>query len=131
MTEQPTRSRAESRGDLADARVRDTRLRDRPAIRDVLYAIVFMFAAGALIALVHQFPVPFGGHVSGIGGAWEAIVAMLIYGLAGGFIVVPLLAAGAGALLRRRGFPGHGPIAAIPPFLVALLTALALTLVIG
>lgn len=122
MTEQPTDSPAASD---------DVRLRDRPAVRDVLYAIAFMFVAGALIAVVYRFPVPFGGDVRGIGGAWEAILATLIYGLAGGFIVVPLLSAGVGALLRRRGFPGHGPAAAIPPFLVALVAAVALTLIIG
>lgn len=125
MTEQPPTPRAHSTRDPENAR-----LRDRPAIRDVLYAFVFMFVAGALVAVVYGFPVPFGGQVSGIAGAWEAILATLVYGLAGGFIVVPLLAAGAGALLRARGFPGQGPAAAIPPFLIALLCAVALTLII-
>lgn len=103
------------------------RLRDRPAIRDVLYAFVFMFLAGALVAAAFRFPVPVSGQVSGLAGVWDAVLAVLVYGLAGGFTVVPLLAAGAGARLRARGFPAHGPSAAIPPFLVALLGAVALT----
>ncbi len=79
----------------------EPRLRDRPGIRDALYAALFMFPAAALVAVVFRFPIPMAGTVSGPSGAWDAMLATIFYGLAGGFLVVPVLAAGLGALLRR------------------------------
>jgi hypothetical protein len=107
------------------------RFRDRPLIRDALYTILLMFPAAALTALVYRFPVPFGGLVRGPAGVWEAILATLVYGLAGGFIVVPVVAIGLGFLLRRSGYPAHGPMALVPPFAVSLLFAIGLTLVLS
>lgn len=107
------------------------RLRDRPGVRDALYAILFMFPAAGLVALVLRFPIPLGGTVSGPSGVWDAMLATILYGLAGGFLVVPILAAGAGALLRRGGRRPGPLVAALPAVLAALLYALVLALLAG
>jgi hypothetical protein len=97
------------------------RLADRPGIRDALFGALFMFPAAALVALVYRFPVPFGGFVSGPAGAWSAMLATLFYGLVGGFVVVPVLAALGGGALRRLGVGRTGR--ALAPVLAALLYA--------
>ena len=98
-----------------------TRLGDRPDVRDALFGLLFMFPAAALVALVYRFPVPFGGYVRGPAGAWSAMLATLFYGLAGGFVVVPLVAALAGRTLRRLGFGRTG--LALAPLIAAFLYA--------
>jgi hypothetical protein len=100
-----------------------TRLADRPGVRDALFGLLFMFPAAAVVALVYRFPVPFGGFVSGPAGVWSAMLATLFYGLAGGFVVVPVIAALAGRALRRMGFGRTGQ--ALAPVLAALLYAAA------
>lgn len=100
-------------------------LRDRPGIRDALYAFFFMFPAAALVALVYRFPLPLGGTVSGPAGAWNAMLATLFYGLVGGFVVVPGLAAALGALLRKRGIESPA-LVTVPSVSAALLYAVVL-----
>ena len=83
---------------------RDTsRLAERPGIRDALYSIVLMFPAAGIMALVYRFPVPFSGYVSGPAGVWDAMLATIVYALAGGFVLVPVVAGIIGALVRRGG----------------------------
>lgn len=101
------------------------RLRDRPGIQDALYAVLFMFPAAALVAVVYRFPLPLGGTVSGPAGAWNAMLATLFYGLVGGFVVVPLLAMAMGALIRRRR-QDHPALVTLPSISAALLYAITL-----
>ncbi|MFW5950824.1 MAG: hypothetical protein ACOCVZ_01770 [Gemmatimonadota bacterium] len=100
-------------------------LRSRPGIRDAIYALLFMFPAAGITALVYRFPLPFGGYVRGPAGVWDAMLATIFFGLAGGFLLVPALAAGAGILLRRRAGQ-HPLLAALAPLSAALLYALFL-----
>lgn len=100
-------------------------LRARPGIRDALYALLFMFPAAGLTALVYRFPLPFDGYARGPAGVWDAMLATFFYGLAGGFLIVPALAAGAGTLLRRRR-ADHPLLAALIPLAAALLYAIFL-----
>jgi hypothetical protein len=101
------------------------RLRDRPGIRDALYGALFMFPAAALVAVVYRFPVPMGGTVSGPSGAWDAMLATIFFGLAGGFLVVPAVAAALGTLLRRN--TGDRPaLVPLPAAAAALLFAMGL-----
>ena len=106
---------------------RDTnRLSQRPGVRDALYAVVFMFPAAGLMALVYRFPLPFDDYATGPGGVWDAIVATFFYGLAGGFVLVPGIAAGVGALLRRSSSGDRAVLAVGVPIAAALLYALFL-----
>jgi hypothetical protein len=67
----------------------------RPAILwGVLSAMVLAFPLAAICALVYRFPVPFAGYMSGIVAVPFVLMAVVFYGILGGF---PLLAA-AGAL---------------------------------
>ena len=103
------------------------RLRDRPGIRDALYAIFFMFPAAGLMALVYRFPLPFGSYASGPAGVWDAMLATIFYGMVGGFLLVPVLAAGLGTLLRRLTHRQSGLAATVAPVIAALLYALFLS----
>lgn len=63
-------------------------------VRGALLAVVVAFPLAAICALVYRFPVPFAGYAAGPGEVLNALVAVLFYGMLGGF---PALAV-AGAL---------------------------------
>jgi hypothetical protein len=56
------------------------------------------FPVASLVALVYRFPVPFRGYASGFGAIVPANFAVLVYGVMGGFIVLPFSGAVAAAL---------------------------------
>jgi len=56
------------------------------------------FPVASLVALVYRFPIPFRGYASGFGAIVPANFAVLVYGLLGGFIVLPFSGAVAAAL---------------------------------
>jgi len=58
-----------------------------------LWAMVLMFPLAALSALLYRFPVPFAGYLTGPVAIPGALLAVLFYGVLGGFPV--LFAAGA------------------------------------
>jgi hypothetical protein len=59
------------------------------------------FPAAALLALVYGFPVPFAGKLQGIDAMIPAMVAVIFYGVMGGFVVLPLLGTLAGIIADR------------------------------
>ena len=71
------------------------------------YAIVGAFPLAALVALVFRFPIPFAGYRSGFEAVGPALIAVLIYELIGGFIVLGLLGAVGGGVVyfRQRTSP--------------------------
>lgn len=78
-------------------------------LRGALFGMIGTYPAAVLCALVFRFPVPFGGYVSGPGGAALAPLAVTIYGAVfGGFLVQGVLGGLAGRLAERRG-RGSGP----------------------
>jgi hypothetical protein len=101
-------------------------LHSRPGIRDALYAGLLMFPAAGIVALVYRFPLPFGGSASGPAGVWDAMMATLFFGLVGGFIIVPLAAAGLGAFMRRHRSTTGGAADTLPSAIAAVLYALLL-----
>ncbi len=103
-------------------------LDSRPGIRDALYAGLLMFPAAGVVALVYRFPLPFGGTARGPAGVWDAMLATLFFGLVGGFLIVPLAAAGFGALLRQRRSTTGGAADTLPSTIAALLYALLLAI---
>lgn len=64
------------------------------ALRGALWAVVLAFPVAGVCALLFRFPVPFSGYASGLDAVPAALLAVVFYGLLGGF---PLLFA-AGAL---------------------------------
>jgi hypothetical protein len=67
----------------------------RPAILwGAASAVLLAFPLAAICAILYRFPVPFAGYESGIGAVPHVLMAVVFYGILGGF---PLLAA-AGAL---------------------------------
>lgn len=66
-------------------------------------SIFGVFPLAALVALVYGFPVPFVGKGRGLKVVIPSQVAVLIYGIMGGFVILGLAGAGAGAVAMRAG----------------------------
>jgi quinol-cytochrome oxidoreductase complex cytochrome b subunit len=74
-------------------------------IRGAITAILGSFPAAALVALVYRFPIPFDDTRqagSGIDGLSLTMFAVLFYGALGGFVVLGVLGALAGAVGQTR-----------------------------
>ena len=73
----------------------------RSVITGAIAALVGMFPAAFFLALFWKFPIPLGGMASGFEGAVLTPLAVVFYGIFGGFVVVPGLGAIAGTLAFR------------------------------
>lgn len=69
----------------------DPSLRDA-VLRGSVWATLLVFPLAALCALIYRFPIPFGGYLNGPAAVPMALMAVIFYGLLGGFPA--LLAAG-------------------------------------
>lgn len=102
-----------------------------------LVAIVGLFPAAALVALVYGFPIPFDGRRSGIDAVAPSFFAVLYYGVFGGFAVMWILGGLAGALavrLTRHDQAARGAWVAglaLAAALIAVLVAAVLDDVLG
>jgi len=67
----------------------------------VLFAIGGSFVVAPLLALVWQFPIPFSGMESGPRAAVHSLSAVVFYGRIGGFLVLGILGAAAGAVASK------------------------------
>lgn len=74
-------------------------------LRGALWAVVLAFPLAAICALLYRFPVPFAGYLTGLTAMPLALMAVLFYGVLGGFPA--LLAGGAlgGAAAYALGRP--------------------------
>ena len=74
-------------------------------LRGAFWAVALAFPLAAICALLDRFPVPFGGYETGLRAVPGALVAVVFYGVLGGFAA--LLAAGAlgGAAAYALGRP--------------------------
>ena len=70
-------------------------------ITGAIAALVGMFPAAFFLALFWKFPIPLGGMANGFEGAILTPLAVVFYGILGGFVVVPGLGALAGTLAFR------------------------------
>lgn len=61
-------------------------------LRGALWAVALAFPLAAICALIYRFPVPFVGYETGLTAVPGALLAVVFYGLLGGFPA--LLAAG-------------------------------------
>jgi len=71
----------------------------------IAWALLGVFPLAALAALCYRFPIPFSGYESGPMAVPRTLIAVVFYGLFGGFVVLAALGAAAGAaanLLARQ-----------------------------
>ena len=73
----------------------------RSVVTGAITAFVAMFPAAFLLALLWKFPIPFGGYATGLEGSVLTPIAVVFYGVLGGFAVVPGLGAVAGVFAFR------------------------------
>lgn len=58
------------------------------AVRGGLWSIALAFPFAALCGLLYRFPIPLAGYASGPGAVPGALMAVLFYGILGGFVVL-------------------------------------------
>ena len=72
----------------ADATEESPRFSWRLVVGGALWSIGLSFPIGALLALVYRFPIPFAGYKSGVDAMLPSLLAVVFYGLIGGFVVL-------------------------------------------
>ncbi|MGV9802340.1 hypothetical protein ACWDTP_30255 [Mycobacterium sp. NPDC003449] len=98
----------------------------RGALVGAAAAIGWAPLAAGLTAVAYRFPVPFSGYADGLADAPTAALASLFYLVLGGFVVLGVLGATAGAVLARVA-PGRPyALAAVAGLVIAILGAVAL-----
>lgn len=85
------------------------------AAAGAVYAVIGVFPVAALVALVFRFPIPFAGYKSGFDAMTMTPMAVLLYGLVGGFCLLAALGAIAGLIVHSGSKAGsercnHGEI---------------------
>src|SRR5690606_735251 len=65
--------------------------------RGASWAVILAFPLAALCALIYRFPIPFAGYKDGLLAMPMALLAVLFYGVLGGFVVL-VIAGGIGGL---------------------------------
>ena len=96
----------------------------KAALLGALWSVAFAFPAAALLAAIYRFPVPFVGYVSGFGSVLSALLAVIFYGLIGGFIVLGGLGAAAGLFAFRLHQPNRQAVRKWTLGLAALVAVL-------
>jgi hypothetical protein len=82
----------------------------RLMFRGAVCAIVGAFFAAPLVGLVYGFPIPFRGKVHGLEAVVPSVMAVVFFGLLGGFIALGIMGAAGGAVAHvvSRGEPARG-----------------------
>ncbi len=97
-------------------------------LRGALWATALAFPLAGICALLYRFPVPFAGYETGPAAVPAALLAVLFYGLLGGFPA--LLAAGAlgGATAYSLGRPDAQRVRRLTLTLAGLVATLGVGL---
>lgn len=70
------------------------------ALHGAVLCVLFSFPSAMLLVSVWRFPVPFAGYRSGLAHAGDALFAVGFYGIIGGFVLLGVLGAIAGLIVR-------------------------------
>ena len=96
----------------------------------IVVALLGIFPVAALVALIYRFPIPAVGYLSGLDGMMGSPLAVLLYGIVGGFYLLAVFGAIAGAVahaiasrLNRARIPMIVGFALIPDVVAAILLA--------
>lgn len=74
-------------------------------LRGALWAVALAFPLAAICVLIYRFPVPFSGYESGLAAIPAALLAVVFYGLLGGFPALLVAGALGGATAYGLGRP--------------------------
>ncbi len=97
-------------------------------VRGALLTVALAFPFAAICALVYRFPVPFGGYVTGPAGMPRTLIAVVFYGILGGFPALLVLGALGGAAAYALGRPEVGRIRRLTLAFAGLIALLAVAL---
>jgi hypothetical protein len=66
-----------------------------------LVTVVMAFPVAGLISLLFRFPIPMCGNASGISAVIPAMIAVLFYGILGGFLLLATIGGLTGAIISH------------------------------
>jgi hypothetical protein len=81
-------------------------------LKGAIIGVLASFPLAALCALLFRFPIPFAGYQSGAGAVLPAMIAVLFYGVLGGFVVQGVLGGIGGVLGARLKSPDQRQVRA-------------------
>ena len=100
-------------------------MRSSNVVRGMLWAVVFAFPLAALCALIFRFPMPLAGYEHGVSAIPHALLAVIFYGIMGGFVVLAGLGALSGYVATRMSVGDEGRSRRLTLFLAAFGSAAA------
>ncbi len=68
-------------------------------VAGALWSIGLSFPIAAFMALVYRFPIPFAGYKSGVDAVLPSLIAVVLYGLTGGFVALGIAGAIGGLVI--------------------------------
>ena len=71
----------------------------RLMVGGALWSVGLSFPIGAIMALVYRFPIPFAGYRSGVDAMLPSLLAVVFYGLLGGFVALGIAGAIGGLVI--------------------------------
>jgi hypothetical protein len=80
----------------------------RSVISGAVAAVIMWFPVAIIVAVVYRFPIPFAGYSSGFSELHYVPLAVIFYGLLGGFLIVPAAGALGGWWSAKRGMEVEG-----------------------
>jgi hypothetical protein len=95
----------------------------RAAVLGAVLAVAGAFPLAATTALFYGFPVPFAGKLSGPSALLPSQIAVVMYGLIGGFPVLALAGAIAGAIAFKLGSPSRSRVGVLCAVLALVCSA--------
>ncbi len=98
------------------------------APRGALWAVALAFPLAAVCALVYRFPVPFADYATGPSAIPDALLAVVFYGLLGGFPALLVAGALGGAAAYALASPDTHRVRRLALMFAGLIAALAVGL---
>jgi hypothetical protein len=95
----------------------------RAVVLGAVIAIVGAFPLAATTALLYGFPVPFAGKLSGPSAVIPSQIAVVLYGLIGGFPALAVAGAIAGAIAFKVGRPNRARVGVLCAILSLVCSA--------
>jgi len=80
-------------------------LMTKGAFFGAVFAVLGAFPAAALVGLVYRFPIPMAGYASGFEAIFPSVIAVIFYGVLGGFAILSVLGAIGGSIAYSLGMP--------------------------
>jgi hypothetical protein len=100
----------------------------RAAVLGAVFAVAGAFPLAATTALFYAFPVPLTGKLSGPSAVLPSQIAVVMYGIMGGFPVLAVAGAVAGLIAFKLGSPNRSRVGVLCAVLALVCSAAGVVL---